>query len=445
MRHAILKWQNGRIKVETTLKRESLTLSEMFEEYKEDGHPLLGDVGHKLNATVRLARSNVTMANTLRRAILSLTPSVAFRTEPAEHSDVVISVNTTPLPNEMLAHRIGMIPIRANPVLFNPELYEFRLDKENKGTESMDVCASDIEVWMKDAANPLEEPKKQETRDFFPPDSVTGDTVLITRLQPQWNPTAPNQRLAFKAKASVSNGTENSRWSPVAACAYGYTRDPSPDHELAVKKAWLKNTKKIYVTDGMAREQIMALGDKIIKWEDLDGEKQGALNREFQTMEVQRCYLMDEKGEPNDFTFVLESVGIQPIPAIVQSGIAACEALVSRYQDLDATVPDNVQIQVADTRFPAIDIIFQRESHTLGNLLETYFVMNHIAGKEEPRLTYAAYKVPHPLKAEMFVRIGCAGDVEIQKQTARSVISIVCRKLKEEFRALQASWASVAH
>ena len=410
----------------------------MFEEYKEDGHTLLGSAeGRKTNATVRLTRSNVTMANVLRRAMLSMTPSVAF-----PNKGVTIQHNTTPLPNEMLEHRIGMIPIRANPVTFEPGQYEFRLDKTNTGTESMDVFAGDIEVWK--------EGVQVETRDFFPPDPVTGETILITRLQPQWNPVAPNQRLAFLANAVVSNGTEDSRFSPVAACAYGYTRDPSEEKEAAVKKKWLRDIKKIYVTDGMAREQIAALGDKIMKWEDLESSKRGELDREFKTMEVQRCYLTDEKGEPNDFSFLLESVGIQPIPAIGEAGITACEALVSRYQDMDGTIPDTVQLQVADTRFPAIDVIFQHEGHTLGNLLETYLGMDHVAvegvseATAEPRLSYVAYKVPHPLKAEMVLRIGtaaaAAATVETQKQIARSAISVVCRNLKAQFRALKESW-----
>jgi len=231
----------------------------------------------------------------------------------------------------------------------------------------------------------------------------------------------------------------------VSACAYGYTRDPSKEKELAVKKTWLQSIKKIYMTEGLSREEVAALGDKIVKWEELEGGKQEALTREFMTMEIQRCYLTDERGDPNDFTFTLESVGTQSIPAIVRAGIASCEALVSQYQDMDTALPETVELKVADTRFPAIDIVFQREGHTLGNLLETYFVEDHISGSEEPRLTYAGYKVPHPLKAEMVLRVGCPlgeGDVEIQMQTARAAVGVVCRKLKDYFRSLQASWTT---
>jgi DNA-directed RNA polymerase subunit L len=81
----------------------------------------------------------------------------------------------------------------------------------------------------------------------------------------------------------------------------------------------------------------------------------------------------------------------------------------------------------------------------LGNLLETILIEDHVAGNEEPKITYAGYKVPHPLRKEMFVRIGFVeGDPEIHKQTARSVLAIVCRKVVQQVRALQQSWKIAA-
>jgi hypothetical protein len=43
----------------------------------------------------------------------------------------------------------------------------------------------------------------------------------------------------------------------------------------------------------------------------------------------------------------------------------------------------------------------------------------------------------------MFVRIGVEdADADTQKRTALLAVATVCRKLKEEFRALQASWVA---
>lgn len=397
----------------------------MFTDYKEYGPSLLGTPDRYIRASFRFKNTNVTIANTLRRAILTLTPSVGFRTEPYEKSDVQIITNTTPLVNEMISHRIGMIPIHVSDIVnFQPQLYEFVLDKKNTTKQIIDVYASDFKVFKRSSENPLEPPVELNTNDYFPPDPITGSTILITRLRPRWNPTAPEEQLTLKAKASVSNGVENIRWSPVCKASYEYTRSSDPEKISRVFTDWLRNTKKIADLAGLSEVQ------------------RQAFQREFDTMEIQRCYETDEKGNPNDFTFHIESVGVQTIDAIVRAGIAAAEALVSKYQDIDQTVPSNIQIVQGDSRFPSIDIIFTNEGHTLGNLLETYIVENHIDGTEEPKVQSVGYKVPHPLRPEMFIRLGVLStdDFETQKKVARNVVGNACRRLKQMFRDLGTNW-----
>jgi len=396
----------------------------MFSDYVESGPPLLNPAAGKLRATFKL-KANVTLANTIRRMIISSTPSVAFRTEPAEKSEMSISVNTTPLVNEIISHRIGMIPILADYTKFEPDRYEFILDKENTTKDMIDVFASDFQIFMKNHENPLEAAVQVPTAQFFPPDPITGETVLITRLRPQWNRSAPNEQIRLKAKASISTGQENIRWSPISQCSYEYTRDTNPDHLEDVFTNWMLYTKKI---------------EKIT---DVPEEKLAELKREFNTMENQRCYLTDERGNPTNFTFYLESVGTQPIPVIVSNALRAAEALMRKYEDIDATLPKNVVVKQGDARFPCVDIVFTDESHTLGNLLETYLVENHVDGEAQPRITYAGYKVPHPLRPEMFVRIGVesdGGDTDHEQTIARQAVANVCRGLRDQFRILQASW-----
>lgn len=398
----------------------------MFRDYTEDGPTLLGDSSRRLNASFRYTNTNVTMANTLRRAILTLTPAVGFRTEPYEKSDVQITTNTTPLVNEMIAHRIGMIPIRfTDLVSFKPDQYDFVLDMKNDTKKTMDVRASDFQVFRKNLENPLMPMEQLPTAEFFPPDPITGDTVLITRLRPQWNPTAPLEQITLKARASLSTGTENIRYSPVAQSSYEYTRDENPEAQQSVFQAWLANNKKIEDSSAVAQDQI------------------AAYRREFDTCEIQRCYLKDERGNAYDFTFHIESLGVQPVPMIVSNALAGCEALVKRYIDIDTVLSENIRVLQADAQYPAIDIFFMNEGHTLGNLLETYIVDNHIDGSAQPSVQYVAYKVPHPLRPEMFIRIAVnseEADVETQKTIARTVIAAACRALKEEFRGLGEKW-----
>jgi len=416
-----------------------------YVEFAEKNPTLLSSDEHKLRASFRLKNTNVTIANTLRRAIISDAPSVAFRTEPADKSDVVISVNTTPLVNEMIALRIGLIPINADPLTFDPEAYEFVLDMENRENEIIDVTASNFKVYKRNEENPLDEPVQVPTETFFPPDPITKETALITRLRPRWNPTAPYERLALRAKASISSGQENVRWSPTSQCSYAYTMvdkdSDNPEVQEYIRRvfnAWLKDTKKISNPD--APELI---------------EQIATFRREFDTMEIQRCYFKDAKGEANDFTFFIESVGILTVPTIVDAGLASIIALMERYSSLDAELPDNIRLQQGDARFPCIDVYFEHEGHTLGNLLSTYLTENNIEAMGDPRLSYVGYKIPHPLRPEMFVRIalqkvledgatGMEDDIETLKTGARLAIAQACKFLGEQFKGMREAWKTLA-
>jgi DNA-directed RNA polymerase subunit L len=181
---------------------------------------------------------------------------------------------------------------------------------------------------------------------------------------------------------------------------------------------------------------------------ELGQDRLEELRREYNTMEIQRCYRKDAAGEANDFTFFVESMGTLTVPDIVRAALEATIEKLTKYQDLDGELPETVQLQHADSRFPAVDIIFRDEDHTLGNLLQHYLVDNHVraegeAIQEEPRITFAGYKVPHPLKPEMVVRVGLPKDMadpEVELQTARFVVAKVVRHLKELFGGMLSDW-----
>lgn len=145
----------------------------VFTEYVEGGPTLLSDPKRRIQASFRAAPMHVTIANTIRRQVLSAIPTVGFKTEPPEDSDVHIEKNTTPLVNEMLAHRIGMIPIAIrDPSSFNPEDYEFQINVENVGRQMVNVTASDFVVLKRSEGTEVRLP----TEDFFLP------TLLRRRL-----------------------------------------------------------------------------------------------------------------------------------------------------------------------------------------------------------------------------------------------------------------------
>jgi DNA-directed RNA polymerase subunit L/DNA-directed RNA polymerase alpha subunit len=393
-----------------------------FSEYIETGPTLLNDKNHRIQATFRVAPVHVTIANTIRRQILASIPTVGFKTEPPENSDVHITTNTTPLVNEMLMHRIGMIPIAiADPSTFNPDDYEFRINIENIGKSLVNVSASDFVVVK--SATTEEAETHLPVQDFFPVDPITEKTPLITVLRQQYNMDSPPEKLVIRAKASIGTGRENMRFSPVTQCSYEYTRDMDESRQNLMFTNWMATSKKVLDTASISPERL------------------NELRREFDCLEVQRCYLQNEKGEPYDFIFHIESVGVYSVPVIVERGLRACENIVTPYISLDTSVPENLEIRPLASRMGGqegvFEFIFRNEEHTLGNLLQTFLVERHIEGTEMPRITYAGYRIPHPLKQEMVLTIN---PIDGDSLTARKAIASVCKYLKSYFASATTEW-----
>jgi len=394
----------------------------VFSEYIEAGPKLLKGDG-LIQATFRIAPLHVTVANTIRRQILAAVETVGFKTEPPESSDVHISINTTPLVNEMIMHRIGMIPIAVtDPSTFNAEEYEFRMNIENVGSTPVNVSASDIQVFRTTEAGEQGLPNE----DFFPKDPITGDSPLITVLRPKYNLDSIPERLTLRAKASVGTGRQNMRYSSVAQCSYEYTPDNDPKRQNQILNNWLATSKKVPDPSAISPERL------------------AELTREFNCLEVQRCFLQNEKGEPFDFLFHIESIGVLSIPVIMERGLRSCSQILEPYLNFDAEFPVDakgmplVSVSKAARRMEnGYEFVFQNEEHTLGNLLQTFLVERHIEGTDEPKILYAGYKVPHPLRAEMVLIIASEDGKE---ETARLAIANTCTYLKKYFEDALESW-----
>ena len=265
----------------------------------------------------------------------------------------------------------------------------------------------------------LDEPKTVPTSTFFPPHPITHDTALIATF-----PVGSDQKIELTARATIGNGREHARFMPVSQCSYVYTLDTDEERRQELFEKWLLDAKKVTYDAAEA-----------------DSEKIKALRREYETMEIARCYLRDENGEPYSFDFTVETVGVLDVPYIVRRACEVGEAMVGRYVNVEAgTLPEELTIGPADGRIIGFDFLFRGHDHTLGNLLQTWMVANLIDGSAEPKITFAGYKVPHPLRDEMVLRIGVADG---NQATARLALAKACRGCVEIFRGLRASWEGV--
>ena len=85
----------------------------MFRNFKTSGPALLTDPDDHLVGRFTLTGVSTTIANTLRRCTLVDTRSVGFRADLTNAADpgVVIRKNTSVIFNEMLAHRLTLVPL----------------------------------------------------------------------------------------------------------------------------------------------------------------------------------------------------------------------------------------------------------------------------------------------------------------------------------------------
>ncbi len=371
-----------------------------------------------------LSPTRVTYANTLRRAIQTEVMILGFRadmTETGTTSDVKILKNTTPMSNEMLADRVGLLPLAMPKGVvdeWKKESHLFKLHVKNESDSVRLVTASDFQVLrIKPASEGGDGIEREQIPNtiFFQPDPVTLETCILAILKPQVPGQAPEE-VHIEAYASLGKGREHTRFNPTSQCSYAYTRDTDETRIKELWLHWLSEQKKVLNPADLEKDTV----------------RKTMLEREFRSLEIQRCYKVGSDGEPNSFDFTIETLGTLSPYAIISRAIRALIALCDKYAGLDkGDLPPTVEIRPADTRMKGFDVWFDGEDHTLGNLLQTY-IDDHLMDSGE--CTFVGYKVPHPLRDEMVLRIGVQ---DLSEATVRLVIAKAAKGCANMF----ADWA----
>ena len=431
-------------------------------------------------ATFSLTPCHVAYANTLRRLVMTGVETVGFRADMKDGttSDVVIEVNDTPMTHEMLAHRIGLLPISvAKPLDIQDELKDltFTIDVKAHKDRFRDITCKDF-IITKDLGEGRE-PANIEYDQFFPEHPLTRETALIATLAPG------SGRVKLRAKASIGTGRENARFQPTSQCSYIYTRDEDPDRIETHFRDWLRRAKnrsfafeekhtkggadpklpgakyvsptlsavsgtRVKPTNSLegvspqANEGAPGLEEDAEKFSEDERVKLAEFRREYETMEIAKVYLKDAKGEPFSYDFTLESIGPLTIPYMVRRACDVGEAMMAKYTTVDTALPTDNKMHVisSQSRVIGFDFIMKEQDHTFGNMLQTYLEQNHIyEGEEKPgspiRISYVGYEVPHPLRDEMVIRIGCTSRAIALKAFAQG-----CSGCVRIFQQMREAW-----
>lgn len=419
----------------------------MFSNYNETGTPLLTDSSVPNTATFVLDNTTSTIANTLRRCTLMETRSVGFSADltKAENPGVVIRKNTSVIFNEMLAHRLTLLPMGVvNIDSFDPTRYECVIQVKNESTgpvssETMrHVTASDFIVREKQDDGTFTILDSVATTKLFPRDPITKESSLLVSLQPHWNATQPPEEydIDLTAYPVIGRGRDFMGFCPVSQCTFANTPDEDPVRREQFFNEWILAYKQKQIPDPTK----------------LSEEERATLKAEWATMAAQRCFKVDAKGQPNSFTFTVESVGIRPVKDIVAEGIQSVIDLITPYTDTTKTMEElGMSIQQVDSRMSGINVIFNDQDHTLGNLLQTILTETYL-DSEMPRspITFAGYKIKHPLYRVMTLTLGLSEAVtdanrDAVKATIREVVTDAATRAKTIFEQLKGSWANLTN
>ncbi len=152
--------------------------------------------------------------NALRRLAMTEVPSLAI-------DSVAIIENSSPLYDEVLAHRLGLVPLKAD------------LSKLKEGCEGEDMGCHVLLVLDAEARGQPRTVYSGELISEDPSVKPISDEIPIARL-------APGQRIKLEAYARLGRGREHAKWQPVAVSVvkpYPHIEVRNPKSRCARKAA----------------------------------------------------------------------------------------------------------------------------------------------------------------------------------------------------------------
>jgi len=345
-----------------------------------------------------LSGLNVSLANALRRIILSEIPTVVIRTETYQDNQCNIALNTSRLHNEILKQRLSCIPIhmKMNELELLPGNYVLELDVKNDTDSIMYVTTEQFKIKNKTNGNYL---TREETQRIFPPCIKTNSYIDFARLRPKISDSIPGEALKLTAEFSISNARENSMFNVVSKCSYGNT----PDME-EINGEWNERELKF-------RSQEMPKNE-------IDFHK-----KNYYILDAQRKYIEDS------YDFVVQTVGVFDNRDIVKT---AANVLVKKFQllidDLDS---DIVSILNSETTIEnCYDVILENEDYTIGKVIEYILYEKYYIG--EKTLTFCGFKKFHPHDTNSTIRI--AFEQKSDKTMIKQYLHTACTDAQEVFK-----------
>ena len=345
-----------------------------------------------------LSGLNVSLANSIRRTILSEIPINVILTETYAENKCNILVNTTRLHNEILKHRLSCIPIHITELELLPDKYVLEVDMKNDTYHIVYVTTEHFKIRNKTNDNYLTE---NEMRKIFPPNAKTNSFIEFARLRPKIGDGIPGEQLKLVAEFSIGNAKNNNMFNVVSKCSYGNTVDVAKIDEM-----WEQYEDKMRSENNTK--------------EEIEFQK-----KNFYLLDAQRYFIADS------FDFILQTLGIYTNKELVQK---ACVILQNKFVELVSAIDNDIlPINISETTIDhCYDIILENEDYTVGKVLE-YLLYEQFYMKEKI-FTFCGFKKLHPHNSDSVIRLAYIKQAD--KNTVRNNLRGVCIDAIEFYKKL---------
>jgi DNA-directed RNA polymerase subunit L len=323
-----------------------------------------------------LVDCNMSIANALRRIIVSDIPTFVFRTFPYSENKAEVTHNTTRFHNEIIKQRLSCIPIHIADMDFPYKDYIVEVDVKNDTDSILYVTTKDFRI--KNIKTDVYS-NESAVRSIFPPSPITGDYIEFARLQPKLSENIDGERLTLRCGLDIGTASQDGAFNVISTCAYECTPDDLKANEVWKEKA--AEMKKSEKSD-----------------EEIEFEK-----RNWFLLEAKRYY------QPNSYDFILETVGVFDNNEIV---LKACEIMISKCEKfLENLQHGKVAILPSETTLKnGFDVTLVNEDYTLGKVIEFYlYQQNFIADKT---LSFCGFRKPHPHATDSIIRVAFHNEID---------------------------------
>jgi DNA-directed RNA polymerase subunit D len=247
---------------------------------------------------------DVAVANALRRIMLAEVPSMVI-------DNVVVIENSSPMRDEMVAHRLGLIPLKTDL-----DSYVLPEDCDCQSEMGCNKCSVTLTL-VAEAVDATRTVYSKELKSLDPDVVPASMDIPILKL-------ARGQRVRMETYARLGKGRDHAKWQPVSACAYTYASTISIDRE--------KCESGIKDIEACPRHLLREEGNRIVVIADTGCD--------LCTKSLHQCPASAVREEEHDdaFIFTVESTGAIPPTRAVSEAIKLLLGKVVTFSEEVSTI-----------------------------------------------------------------------------------------------------------